>query len=151
MHVHREDTVMILAGKDRGKKGRVIRLFPKAEKALVEKINMVKRHTRPSQQVPQGGIVEKEAPIHISNLQVVCSKCGKATRIGPQGPGGTARRPAFARSAAKFWIRKSKMTTTLLKEKYSKEVAPALMKKFEIKNVMQVPKVAESRHQRLRG
>jgi large subunit ribosomal protein L24 len=81
MHVHREDTVMILVGKDRGKKGRVIRLFPKAEKALVEKVNMVKRHTRPSQQVPQGGIVEKEAPIHISNLQVVCSKCGKATRI----------------------------------------------------------------------
>ena len=81
MHVHREDTVLILAGKDRGKQGRVIRLFPKAEKALVEKINMVKRHTRPSQQLPQGGIVEKEAPVHVSNLQVVCAKCGKASRI----------------------------------------------------------------------
>jgi large subunit ribosomal protein L24 len=81
MHVHREDTVLILTGKDRGKKGRVIRLFPKAEKALVEKINMVKRHTRPNQQLPQGGIMEKEAPVHISNLQVICSKCGKATRI----------------------------------------------------------------------
>jgi len=81
MHVHREDTVVILAGKDRGKKGRVIRLFPKVEKALIEKINMVKRHTRPTQQMPQGGILEKEAPVHISNLQVVCGKCGKATRI----------------------------------------------------------------------
>ena len=81
MHVHREDTVLILGGKDRGKKGRVIRLFPKVEKALVEKINMVKRHTRPTQQLPQGGILEKESPIHISNLQVVCGKCGKATRI----------------------------------------------------------------------
>ncbi len=81
MHVHREDTVLVLTGKDRGKKGRVIRLFPKAEKALVEKINMVKRHTRPNQQMPQGGIVEKESPIHVSNLQIVCSKCGKATRI----------------------------------------------------------------------
>jgi large subunit ribosomal protein L24 len=81
MHVHREDTVMVLTGKDRGKKGRVIRLFPKVEKALVEKINMVKRHTRPSQQLPQGGILEKEAPVHLSNLQVVCGKCGKATRI----------------------------------------------------------------------
>lgn len=81
MHVHREDTVLVLTGKDRGKKGRVIRLFPKADKVLVEKINLVKRHTRPTQQLPQGGIVEKEAPIHLSNLQVVCLKCGKPTRI----------------------------------------------------------------------
>ena len=81
MHVHREDTVLVLTGKDRGKKGRVIRLFPKVEKALVEKINMVKRHTRPTQQLPQGGILEKEAPVHLSNLQVVCAKCGKATRV----------------------------------------------------------------------
>lgn len=80
MHVHREDTVLVLTGKDKGKKGRVIRLFPKVEKALVEKINMVKRHTRPNQQLPQGGIMEKEAPIHLSNLQVVCLKCGKPTR-----------------------------------------------------------------------
>ena len=81
MHVHREDTVLILTGKDRGKKGRVIRLLSKGEKALVEKINMVKRHTRPNQQLPQGGIMEKEAPIHLSNLQVVCSKCSKPTRV----------------------------------------------------------------------
>jgi large subunit ribosomal protein L24 len=81
MHVHREDTVLVLTGKDRGKKGRVIRLFTKTEKALVEKINMVKRHTRPSQQLPQGGILEKESPIHISNLQIICAKCGKATKI----------------------------------------------------------------------
>jgi large subunit ribosomal protein L24 len=81
MHILREDTVLILTGKDRGKKGRVIRLFPKMEKALVEKINMVKRHTRPNQQLPQGGIMEKESPIHISNLKVICTKCGKATRV----------------------------------------------------------------------
>ena len=83
MHVHREDTVMVLTGKDRGKKGRVIRLFPKTETALVEKINLVKRHTRPNQQLPQGGILEKEAPIHISNLQVICGKCAKATKNRP--------------------------------------------------------------------
>jgi len=81
MHVHREDTVLILAGRDSGKKGRVIRVFPDKNKALVEKINMVKRHTRPNQQLPQGGIQEKEAQIHVSNLQVVCAKCGKATRV----------------------------------------------------------------------
>jgi large subunit ribosomal protein L24 len=88
MHVHREDTVLILTGKDRGKKGRVIRLFPGVERALVEKINMVKRHTRPNQQLPQGGIMEKESPIHISNLQVICGKCNKATRISHKVLGG---------------------------------------------------------------
>ncbi len=82
MHVHRDDTVLVLTGKDRGKKGRIIRLFPLKNKALIEKINMVKRHTRPNQQMPQGGIVEKESPIHISNLKVICSKCGKPTRVG---------------------------------------------------------------------
>jgi large subunit ribosomal protein L24 len=82
MHVHRDDTVLVLAGKDRGKKGRVIRVFPKGQKALVEKINMVKRHMRPTQEMPQGGIVEKESQIHLSNLQVICRKCEKPTRIG---------------------------------------------------------------------
>jgi large subunit ribosomal protein L24 len=81
MHVHREDTVLVLTGKDRGKKGRVIRVFPKEERVLVEKINMAKRHTRPTQQLPQGGIVEKELSLHVSNLQVVCPKCGKSTRV----------------------------------------------------------------------
>ena len=81
MNIHKEDTVLILSGKDSGKKGRIIRVFPERNKALVEKVNMVKRHTRPNQQLPQGGILEKEAPIHISNLQVICPKCGKATRI----------------------------------------------------------------------
>jgi large subunit ribosomal protein L24 len=81
MHVHREDTVVVLAGKDRGKKGRVLKIINKTDRVLVEKINMVKRHTRPSQELPQGGIVEKEAAIHASNLQVICAKCGKPTRI----------------------------------------------------------------------
>ena len=94
MHVHREDTVVVLAGKDRGKKGRVIRLFTKSDKALVEKINMVKRHTRPNQQLPQGGIVEKESPVHVSNLQVICGKCGKATRIAHKTLAGGVRKRA---------------------------------------------------------
>ncbi len=82
MHVHREDNVEVLAGKDRGKRGRVIRVYPKTDRVLVEKINLVKRHTRPNEKVPQGGIVEKELPVHVSNLMVICAKCGKPTRIG---------------------------------------------------------------------
>jgi large subunit ribosomal protein L24 len=81
MQVHREDTVLVLTGKDKGKKGRVIRVFPGKDRVLVEKINMVKRHTRPTQQLPQGGIVEKELPVHVSNVQVICPKCGKSTRV----------------------------------------------------------------------
>jgi len=82
MAVRREDMVLVLTGRDRGKKGRVIRVFPERERALVEKINMVKRHSKPTQQLPQGGVVEKEATIHLSNLMVVCSKCTKPTRVG---------------------------------------------------------------------
>ncbi len=81
MHVHRDDNVKVLAGRDKGKTGRVIRVFPKGERVLVEKVNLVKRHTRPNQQVPQGGIVEKESPVHVSNVMVVCNKCGKPTRV----------------------------------------------------------------------
>ena len=81
MHVHRDDNVKVLAGRDRGKTGRVIHVFTKEDRVLVEKVNMVKRHTRPNQQVPQGGIVEKEAPIHVSNLMIICNKCGKQTRV----------------------------------------------------------------------
>ncbi len=80
--VRRDDTVLVLTGRDKGRKGRVIRLFPEEGRALVEKINMVKRHSKPTQQLPQGGVVEKEAAIQLSNLQVVCSKCGKPTRVG---------------------------------------------------------------------
>lgn len=80
--VRRDDTVLVLTGKDKGKKGRVIRVFADEHRALVEKVNMVKRHSKPTQQLPQGGVVEKEAPIHLSNLMVVCGKCGKPTRVG---------------------------------------------------------------------
>jgi len=75
------DTVLVVAGNDRGKTGKVLAVFPGAERVLVEGVNFVKRHTRPSQQNPQGGIVEREAPIHLSNAMLYCSKCGRGTRV----------------------------------------------------------------------
>ncbi len=78
----KNDVVQVIAGKDKGKTGKVMRLVPKKDRAIVEKINMVKRHMKPSQQVRQGGILEKEAPIAISNLMLVCSKCTDPTRVG---------------------------------------------------------------------
>ncbi len=81
-HLKKNDTVTVLAGKDKGKTGKVMRVIPKSNRAIVEKLNMAKRHLKPSQQNRQGGILEKEMPIHISNLKVVCTKCTDPTRVG---------------------------------------------------------------------
>lgn len=80
--IKKNDTVMVIAGKDKGKSGKVLRVIPKKDRVLVEKTNLMKHHIKPSQQARQGGILEKEAPIHISNLMLVCSKCTDPTRVG---------------------------------------------------------------------
>jgi len=78
----RNDTVLVTVGKDRGKKGKILRIFPKRERALVEGINMVKKHMRPTRDNPKGGIFSMESPVHITNLMLVCSRCSKATKVG---------------------------------------------------------------------
>lgn len=82
MKIRRNDNVKVLAGKDRGKSGKVLKIFPSQNKAIVEGINFVKRHARKTQQNPQGGIVQKESLIDISSLAAVCARCNKTTRIG---------------------------------------------------------------------
>ncbi|MBB6693969.1 50S ribosomal protein L24 [Cohnella xylanilytica] len=82
MHVKKDDNVIVISGKDKGKKGRVIAAYPRENRVLVEGVNLVKKHTRPNANNPQGGIVEQEAPIHASNVMHVDPKTGKATRIG---------------------------------------------------------------------
>lgn len=79
----KNDEVIVTGGRDRGVKGRVLRVFPAQGTAIVERVNMIRRHTRPnpSKQI-QGGIVEREAPIQISNLKLVCSECGRPAKIG---------------------------------------------------------------------
>ena len=81
-HIKKNDTVMVVAGKEKGKTGKVLRIFPKKDRAVVEKVNFIKRHMRPGAHSRQGGIVEKENPINISNLMVVCGKCTDPTRVG---------------------------------------------------------------------
>jgi large subunit ribosomal protein L24 len=81
LHVKKGDTVLVIAGDDKGKKGRVIEVFNAEKRALVEGINIVSRHTKPNAQNQQGGIIKKEAPVNISNLKVV-DKAGNATRVG---------------------------------------------------------------------
>ena len=82
MHVKKGDEVVVITGKDKGKKGRVLASFPSDSKVLVEGVNLMKKHSRPSQHNPQGGIVTQEAPIHVSNVMIVDPKTGAATRIG---------------------------------------------------------------------
>lgn len=82
--IRKNDTVIVTTGRERGKTGKVIAVFPQLGRAVVEKLNRVKRHQRPTQKLRQGGIVEKEAPIQISNLMLYCSKCSKGVRVGHQ-------------------------------------------------------------------
>jgi len=82
LHVKKDDLVMIVAGKDKGKSGKVLRVLPEKERVLVESINLIKRHTRPSQSNSEGGIIEKEAPIALSNVQLLCPGCNKPARTG---------------------------------------------------------------------
>lgn len=81
--IRKDDKVMVIAGKDQGKIGKVLKILRKSDRVLVEKVNMVKRNVRPNPYKREpGGIVEKEMPIHVSNLMVVCSGCNKPTRVG---------------------------------------------------------------------
>jgi len=82
LHIKKGDTVVVIAGNNKGAKGRVLEVIRKTDRAIVEGVNMIKKHTKPNAETPQGGIVEKEAPVHISNLMLVDPKTGTATRVG---------------------------------------------------------------------
>lgn len=82
LHIRKNDSVMVIAGKERGKTGKVLKVMPKANRALIERVNLVKRHTRPRGPQQPGGILEKEAPIHLSNLMMMCDKCNAPVRVG---------------------------------------------------------------------
>ncbi len=81
MKIRKNDTVLVIAGKDKGKKGKVRKAMPRDQKVIVEGVNMIKRHSRARRAARQAGIIELEAPIHVSNVMLVCSKCNKPTRV----------------------------------------------------------------------
>ncbi len=82
MKIRKNDTVVVIAGKDKGKKGKVRRALPKKSRVLVEGLNMIKRHSRARRAARQAGIIELEAPVHVSNVMLLCNKCAKPTRVG---------------------------------------------------------------------
>jgi large subunit ribosomal protein L24 len=81
-HIKKNDFVRVIAGKDQGKQGKVLRVFPKEGRVTVERINMMKRHTRPTQKMQQGGIIEREGKLHVSNVMLMCAKCDRGVRVG---------------------------------------------------------------------
>ena len=81
-HVRKGDTVIVVAGKERGKKGKVLRVIPEKGRVVVERINMIKKHQRPTQKLRQGGIIEREGAIHLSNVMLVDPASNKPTRVG---------------------------------------------------------------------
>ncbi len=90
MNIKKGDTVLIITGKDRGKQGTVSRAMPQDEKVIVEGLNIVKKHVRPQGQANQGGVIEKAMPLQVSNTMLICTECGKPTRVGHE------RRPVGA-------------------------------------------------------
>ena len=80
LHVKKDDTVIVLTGKDRGKTGKILKVIPKKMRVIVEGVNIIKKHQKPTQANPEGGIIKKEAPIHVSNVLLFCPKCAKGVR-----------------------------------------------------------------------
>ncbi len=101
LHIKKGDTVKILTGADKGKTGTVLRVFPKEQRAIVEGMKLVSKHMRPNQQNPDGGIIQQEAPIHISNLMLVDPKTKEATRVG-------------RKKAEKGWVRYGKKSGEII-------------------------------------
>jgi large subunit ribosomal protein L24 len=82
LKIKKNDNVIVISGNEKGKTGKVLKVFPKKQRLIVEGVNIIKRHTRPSQRNPQGGIIKKEAPIHISNVMLLDPKTNERTRVG---------------------------------------------------------------------
>jgi large subunit ribosomal protein L24 len=88
MHVRRGDKVRIIAGKDAGKEGKILRAYPEKQRVTVEHANMIKRATRPSQKNPQGGILEHEGTMHVSNVMLICPSCSQPSRVSRRRENG---------------------------------------------------------------
>ncbi len=83
LHIKKNDEVLVISGKDKGSRGKVLSVFPQRNRVIVENVNFIKRHTRPNpQQNIQGGVVERESPIHLSNLMLICPECREPSRVG---------------------------------------------------------------------
>lgn len=102
MHVRKGDNVCVLSGKEKGKRGRVLRVLTEKDRVVIERVNMVKRHTKPTQRNPRGGILEKEGSVHASNVSLWCIKCAAPRRARVNAPEGQKKRRVCAKCGAVF-------------------------------------------------
>ncbi len=100
--IKKNDTVLVKTGNSKGSKGKVIRVYPKLNRALVEGVNMISKHTKPNAENPQGGIIKKEATIHISNLMLVDPKTGEPTKIGRKKDDKTGKIVRFSKKSGEL-------------------------------------------------
>ncbi len=101
MRIKKGDTVLVISGEDRGKMGKVLKIFKEKDRAVVESVNFIKRHTRPSTKNPKGGILEKEGSIHLSKLMVYCSKCSSPSKVSYKVLTGESGKPSKVRICRK--------------------------------------------------
>ena len=104
-HIKNNHLAMVINGKEKSKSGRLLKVVPEKEKVIIEKINFIKRHSRPHGQQRRGGIIEKEAPLHVSNVMLLCEKCNKPVRIGHRLI-EEVKRPGSVGNVVKFLINK---------------------------------------------
>ena len=135
MKIRKNDTVLVIAGKNRGKKGKVRFAYPKDELVLVEGINFIKKHSRARGAVRQAGIIEMEAPIHISDVMLLCNKCNHPARVGFRFLADGRKVRVCLLGGAGFFL----ALLDLVHDK--KEVIPSLMEHYGYKNIMQVPRL----------
>ena len=150
--IRKGDSVQVIAGKDSGKRGTVVRVLPERGRVVVEKVNMIKRHTKPrpaprnssNQQVIPGGVIEKEAPLNLSNVQLVCPSCGKPTRdrlpVHRRRQQG-ARVPRLREGHRRMSTVEA--PTPRLKERYFDEIRPALQESLGLSSMMAVPRITK--------
>ncbi len=107
MKIHKNDTVMVIAGNARGKTGKVLKVYPDRERIIIEGVNIIKRHSKPSQKNPQGGIVQREGTVHVSNVMLMDPKTNEPTRVGTRvtqdATTGKKRRMRVAKSTGEMF------------------------------------------------
>ena len=152
LKIKKDDTVIVITGKDEGKKGKILSAMPKENRVIVQNVNVVMRHTKPRKQGEPGGRISKEAPIHASNVMLVCPRCNKPTRVGygfeTDGKGAVIT-VAKKQEASQAQPKKKKdqqeakpfSGPARLRLKYRDEIAPQLKEKFGYKNIMEIPKL----------
>ena len=141
MKIHKGDQVIVLSGKDKGKKAEVVRAIPSRDRVILEGVNVAKRHAKPTRATQQGGVIDKFMPVHVSTVALVCKSCDKPTRVGLQVRGRRREGPRLQEVRVDAVSTTSAPARPRLKERYLTEVRDSLKEGLGLGNVMEVPRL----------